>query len=426
MGASARWRHGLAEHPKLVDVVLAAAVLLASLLAPGEEDNRQLHLTPRAVALVVLACSALVLRRRWPVPVFLVTLVAALSYIFLVGVKSPVGLAVAIAGFTVATSTGRRTVLWGCALTVVVGAGTATVLTGDGVLASLGLTVIVLLGFAIGEAVRNRLAYIAAIEERAVRAEQSREEEAHRRVIEERLRIAHELHDVIAHHIALMNVQAGVAAHTLRDDPDEAEQALGHVRDGGRTVLRELTMLLDVLRDSGDGTLPTEPLPSIARLKGLVGSFSAAGLEVEWEPYDEPLPDAVDLVAYRVVQESLTNVFKHAPGARVRVALGRDADRLTVDVTDDGGRLPAASHDGGVGTGHGLLGMRERVKAVGGTFRAGPRAEGGFAVHAVLPLVAEDEGGTGDDPGAAGRRPDADPQRVPGTGLLGARSGGRC
>jgi signal transduction histidine kinase len=426
MGASARWRPEVAEHPKLVDVVLAVAVLLASLIAPGEENNRQLHLTPGAVALVVLACSALVVRRRWPVPVFVVTLVAALSYIFLVGVKSPVGLAVAIAGFTVAMSTGRRTVLWGCALTVVVGAGTATVLTGDGVLASLGLTVVVLLGFAIGEAVRNRLAYIAAIEERTIRAEQSREEEARRRVIEERLRIAHELHDVIAHHMALMNVQAGVAAHTLRDDPDEAEQALGHVRDGGRTVLRELTMLLDVLRDSEDGTLPTEPLPSIARLKGLVGSFTAAGLEVEWEPYDEPLPDAVDLVAYRVVQESLTNVFKHAPGARVRVALGRDGDRLAVDVTDDGGRLPAANHGGGMGSGHGLLGMRERVKAVGGTFRAGPRAEGGFAVHAVLPLGVDDEGGTGDDPGAAGRRPDPDPQRVPGAGVLGARSGGRC
>jgi signal transduction histidine kinase len=307
-------------------------------------------------------------------------------------------------------------------MTVVVGAATATVLTGDGVLASLGLTIVVLLGFAIGEAVRNRLAYIAAIEERAIRAERSREDEAHRRVIEERLRIAHELHDVIAHHIALMNVQAGVAAHTLRNDPAEAEQALGYVRDGGRTVLRELTMLLDVLRESGDGVLPTEPLPSIARLKDLVGSFTAAGLDVDWEPYDGTLPDAVDLVAYRVVQESLTNVFKHAGAARVRVALRRAGDQLTVDVTDEGG-TPAADTSG-AGTGHGLLGMRERVAAVGGTFQAGPLQHGGFAVRAVLPLDAE--GGTGGDPGAVGGRPDADPQRVPGAGLLGSRSGGRC
>ena len=126
MGASARWRHEVAEHPQLVDVVLAVAVLVASIIQPGESGDRRLELTPGGAALVVLACSALVVRRRWPVPVLLVTLFAALAYMVVVGAKSPIGLAVAIAGFTVALSTDRRTVLWGCSATVVIGAGVVT------------------------------------------------------------------------------------------------------------------------------------------------------------------------------------------------------------------------------------------------------------------------------------------------------------
>lgn len=407
----------------MIDVALAVVVLVVSLVEPGELDNRRVPLTAGAVALAVLASAALVVRRRWPVPVFVVTLVVALTYIVTIGAKSPVGFAVAIAAYTIAASTERLMVLWCLTAMVVIGAGAAYVTTGEGLLASLGLTIVVLLGFAVGEAVRNRRAFIAAIEERAIRAEQTREDEAHRRVIEERLRIAHELHDVIAHHIALMNVQAGVAAHTLRDRPEEADRALGHVRDGGRTVLRELTVLLDVLRDRGDTALPTDPLPSVRRLRDLVGSFTAAGLQVDWEPYEESLPATVDLVAYRVVQESLTNVFKHASGARVRVALRRTGDRLTVEVVDDGADTPV-NLGTAAGTGYGLLGMRERVGAVGGTFRAGPRPGGGFAVCAVMPLGDEREGDAGDDPDSAGRRPDADPQRVPGADRTGARPGG--
>ena len=423
MGASARWRHEVAQHQKMIDVALAVVVLVVSLVEPGELDNRRVPLTAGAVALAVLASAALVVRRRRPVPVFVVTLVVALTYIVTIGAKSPVGFAVAKAAYTIAASTERMMVLWCLTAMVVIGAGAAYVTTGEGLLASLGLTIVVLLGFAVGEAVRNRRAFVAAIEERAIRAEQTREDEAHRRVIEERLRIAHELHDVIAHHIALMNVQAGVAAHTLRDRPEEADRALGHVRDGGRTVLRELTVLLDVLRDRGDTALPTDPLPSVRRLGDLVGSFTAAGLHVDWEPYDESLPATVDLVAYRVVQESLTNVFKHASGARVRVALHRAGDRLTVEVVDDGAARPV-SPASAAGTGYGLLGMRERVAAVGGTFRAGPRPGGGFAVCAVMPLDDEREGDAGDDPDTAGRRPDADPQRVPGADRTGARPGG--
>jgi signal transduction histidine kinase len=277
--------------------------------------------------------------------------------------------------------------------------------------------------------------------------------------MEERLRIAHELHDVIAHHIALMNVQSGVAAHVLRSQPDEAERALALVRSGGRTVLQELTVLLGVLRRSGS-PLPTAPAPSLHELDALIRSFTAAGVEVDWTPPDSlgALPDVIELTAYRIVQESLTNVLKHAPGATVRVRITREAGGLTVAVTDTGpgrtgpGRAgagptgprradaapagafepadvpaaplaatgPAITH---LGAGHGLVGMRERVSAVGGTLHTGLRTAGGFAVHAVLPL---ETGVLSDDQGVAGRRPDADPQRLPGAGELSTRFGGRC
>jgi signal transduction histidine kinase len=270
-------------------------------------------------------------------------------------------------------------------------------------------------------------------------------------VIEERLRIAHELHDVIAHHIALMNVQSGVAAHVLRTQPDEAERALALVRSGGRTVLQELTVLLGVLRRSGS-PLPTAPAPSLNELGALIQSFTAAGVEVEWTPPTAlgELPDVIELTAYRIVQESLTNVLKHAPGARAQVRITRTPSRLTVGVTDTGPR-PADPHPVGpelpaplaarasagpaqsepaaglvvthLGASHGLIGMRERVSAVGGELVVGPRASGGWAVHAVLPL---ETGDVGDDQSVAGRRPDADPQRVPGAGELSTRFGGRC
>ena len=168
-----------------------------------------------------------------------------------------------------------------------------------------------------------------------MRAEQSREEEAQRRVIEERLRIAHELHDVIAHHIALMNVQSGVAAHVLRTQPEEAERALGLVRDGGRTVLQELTVLLGVLRRSGT-SLPTAPTPSLHEVGALVDSFAAAGVKVDWQLPDSlgPLPDVIELTAYRIVQESLTNVLKHAPGAAAKIRLSRLPGSLAIDITN--------------------------------------------------------------------------------------------
>lgn len=391
MGATARWRREIAAHPLISDVALAAALYLTNLVQPGQTSHggEQVPLTWPGALLSLVACGALMLRRPFPVPVLAVTVAASLAHVVIVGAKSPIGLTIAAAAYSVVvTATNRRTWVAICSATAVVVAAGAIAFADGGVLENLGIVVLVLLGVAVGEAVRNRRAYIAEVEERARRAEQSREEEAHRRVIEERLRIAHELHDVIAHHIALMNVQAGVAAHVLRERPDEAERALAHVRDGGRTVLAELTVLLGVLRESGESPTPTEPIPSMRRLGELVDSFAAAGLDVEWRPDGVPgsLPATVDLTAYRIVQESLTNVFKHAPGAHVTVQVEEVDGKLRIDVCDngDGGRSNVAN-----GTGHGLIGMRERVTAVGGELRAGPRPDGGFQVTAALPVGGE-------------------------------------
>lgn len=244
---------------------------------------------------------------------------------------------------------------------------------------------------AAGDAVRSRRAFVDAIRERAERAERTREEEARRRVAEERLRIARDLHDVVAHHIALVNVQAGVAAHVMDKRPDQAKEALAHVREASRSALGELRATVGLLRQSGDPEAPTEPAPGLAVLGELVDKVRRAGLPVEVACADRltPLPAAVDLAAYRVIQEALTNVQKHAgPGAKAEVSVIRVGETAEVTVLDNGtGRSEGAgtAADGG---GHGLLGMRERVTALGGTLTAGPRYGGGFRVHAILPVKA--------------------------------------
>jgi len=428
----------LTAHPLASDVALALFILLINLMRPGDShDQEQIQLSLPGAVISLIACTALVLRRRFPLPVLAVTTVAAIGYAAVEGVKSPIGLALAVAAYTVVVTKDRLTRTVACVVVAIIMVAAATILTDGDLLANLSVAVLVLLAAAIGEAVRYRRAYQAEIEERLRRVELDQEEEARRRIIEERLRIAHELHDVIAHHIALMNVQAGVASHLLRDQPDEAERALALVRDGGRTVLQELTVLLGVLRRSDQSGLPTAPSPSLRQVGPLIESFASAGLQVDHqagEPLGE-LPDVIELTAYRILQESLTNVVKHAPGARVRVELTRRGGELTLDVTDDGGTPvgaggPAAGAGHGLtaGTGHGLIGMRERVAAVAGRLEAGPVDGGGFRVHAVLPLlqatVSPSEGNVDDDPGVAGRRPDPDPARVSCARRLGARPGG--
>ncbi|MGC9668110.1 sensor histidine kinase [Planosporangium sp. 12N6] len=385
------WRRAVRSHPSGVDLAVAVAVaaltIVVQVAGPPEERG---HLTVTTVVLSLLAGAILVGRRRWPLQVLVVAGVVAVVSVARGQARPAFVLATLIAIYTLALATDRATTWIAASVTAVMLAGAQMVFTEKSWLspAVAGMIAWVCLAAAAGDAVRSRRAYVAAVEERARRAEESREEEARRRVVEERLRIARELHDVVAHHIAMINVQAGVATHVLRAQPEVAEQALGHIRQASRTVLEELSVMLSVMRQSGDSTAPTEPAPSLARLDELVGTFHAAGLAVELElsGRPRPLPPTVDLAAYRVVQESLTNVHKHGGGAAARLAVGFAPDRLRIDIRNVGGAAAKAA----TGTGHGLLGMRERATAVGGTLTAGPTGAGDFRVHAVLPLPPEE------------------------------------
>lgn len=387
-------------HPLATDGLLAAGAFTAMVVGSFADPHGPHGPTfgtrtpePFSLLLMLLGAAVLVWRRRRPRTVLAVTGGLSLLELTTGEPRAPVAMCTVIALFTVAARTDRPT-------TWRIGLLTMTGLTGVAMLAgplpwyaqeNLGIFAWTGMAAAAGDAVRSRRAFVDAIRERAERAERTRDEEARRRVAEERLRIARDLHDVVAHHIALVNVQAGVAAHVMDKRPDQAKEALAHVRDASRSALNELRATVGLLRQSGDPEAPTQPAPGLAVLDDLVDTFRHAGLPVEvilqLGGGPEPLPAAVDLAAYRVIQEALTNVRKHAgPGARAEVSVVRVGPSVEVTVLDDGGLAadpaPAPTDRGG---GHGLLGMRERTGALGGSCYAGPRYGGGYRVHAILP-----------------------------------------
>ncbi|KJK39869.1 histidine kinase [Streptomyces variegatus] len=392
-------------HPLAMDAVLAAAVLVCmvagSFVEPRHRDSVSWALrTPDVLSLVLMAlgAAALVFRRRAPMTVLALTGTVSVLESVTGDPRAPVAMSAVVALYTVASTTDRPT-------TWRVGLLTMTVLTGAAMSAgalpwyaqeNLAIFAWTGIGATAGDAVRSRRAFVQAIRERAERAERTREEEARRRVAEERLRIARDLHDVVAHHIALVNVQAGVAAHVMDKRPDQAKEALAHVREASRSALNELRATVGLLRQSGDPEAPTEPAPGLDRLDELTGTFRSAGLHVEVARADQgtTLPAAVDLAAYRIIQEALTNVQKHAgPHAKAEVSVVHVGPNIEITVLDDGSGEHESQDSGG---GHGLLGMRERVAALRGTLTTGPRYGDGFRVHAILPL--KNRTPTGEDP----------------------------
>jgi signal transduction histidine kinase len=260
-----------------------------------------------------------------------------------------------------------------------------------------GTVAFVLLACALGRSVSDRRAFLAAMEERAQRAEQSRESEARRRVVEERLRVARELHDVVAHHITLANAQAQVATHLFDSRPEQARASLRQLSDTTSDALDELRATVGLLRQSGASPTPLEPAPGLSQLPALVASFQRAGLDVavHREGPPRPLAPGADLTAYRIIQEALTNVTKHAATGAARVGLAYDRDRLTITVADDGQPTdPAPDRP----PGYGLIGMRERAAAAGGRLTAGRGPGGGFLVTSELPLPPSRRAAAGSAP----------------------------
>ena len=379
-----------------IDVLLAVGIGLVQVLSlvVSERVGRSPDWrAPDALAWLLLAVGpvALLARRRWPLGVLAVTVAAGLAYAARTYPEGPSQLAVFPALWTVALTVPRRQAWLAAGVTALEAAGVELVLYGDTMFDGepLYAAVAVLAAMWWGEAVRARRAYLAELRDRAEWAERTREEEARRRVDEERLRIARELHDVVSHTIGVISVQAGVAAHLLHRRPDKAAESLAAIRQASDEALGELHAMLGVLRhgggDGGGGAAPLTPAPGLGELDALVAQAAGAGLEVRVSLEGEArrLPPAVDLACYRVVQESLTNVVRHARASQAEITVTHAGDRVTVEVTDDG-RAGGNGQRGG--SGQGILGMRERARALGGSLEAGPRPEGGFRVLASLPV----------------------------------------
>jgi signal transduction histidine kinase len=353
-----------------------------------------------ALLLVALASVVLIWRSRWPLAVLAVSAAAVLGFTLLGYVNGAALLAPAAAVYAVATNMSVRRALAASAVTLA--ALLAATAFSNPFGTSTGGTVVVLpvlfaavcLG---GIAVANRRAFVASIQARA-------DAEAAQRIDEERLRIARELHDVVAHTMSTINVQASAAAMVLTERPDAAADALQAIRTASKNGLRELRAILNVLRQADDAE-PTAPAPSLAQVDALIEGASQAGLPTTLSVTGAPaaLPAGVDLAAYRIIQESLTNAIRHSGPATATVALTYRSGQLLIKVTDTGrGQAAAGVRDlgsaGAATQGHGLVGMRERAAAAGGTFQAGPAPGGGFAVTAELPYGRSDERADTQDP----------------------------
>jgi signal transduction histidine kinase len=430
-------------HAAGIAVVAALTVVGAYVEANPAHHYGGLHLTshPPLAAYPLLAVPALALiwRNSRPVEVLGLAVVGAVGWAAL-GQIDGAGLVPVIVGvYWVALTRAWR-------IAVAVGlAGAAAIFVTEGLLGPFGwfggpnatMWPELLAAGAVGAYVAARRQWLAAEGDRATRAEQAREEETRRRVDAERMRIARELHDVVAHSMAMINVQATAASMQLAADPASAAEAIQAIRRASKSGLRELRAILQVLREV-DGGNPA--VPDLRAIAALVEATSAAGTPTTLEPAELPvsLPPPVALAAYRIVQESLTNVVRHAGRVAATVGLRQYSGHIYVDVVNGGGAAAAAFSDG---TGAGLAGMRERAAALGGTLDAGPRPGGGFAVHARLPVAAAapapgpeaaaagtaGTAGTGGtaavpDGGGAGRGPAAVSQDADGAGRDGPRA----
>jgi signal transduction histidine kinase len=373
--------------PLAQDIALALGLLVISLVTVstgGAESINAQNNEPPAVVLFVLTLLAtlpIVLRRRFPLEVFAATLSAAVASDLIGG---PFQFAGALVGlYTVAAYLGRPRSIYAAAA-----AALAITLTAIGdSRTGMAQFVAILASFAaswlLGDNIRTRRAYLHELEDRADRLEREREESIRRAAADEQARIARELHDIITHNVSVMTVQAAAAGDVFESHPGRVREALDSIESTGREALTELRRLLGRLRPEDGGT-ELAPQPGLARLDGLLEQVRAAGLQVDLTVEGTPreLPIGLDLSAYRIVQEALTNILKHAQASKASVHIRYEPDAIQLEVVDDG-RGPAQDQTQG---GQGIIGMRERAALVGGALRVGRAPGGGFAVDARIPL----------------------------------------
>jgi signal transduction histidine kinase len=392
MDESARWLRRLPASRWLFDsglALVAAGVSTAGFISTPVARGQPRGTLALAYALVLLHTLPLAARRRFPLAVLATSVASGLAFAAIGLPPEILGVAILVAVYSVAAYGDRWVALAGLAAAEL-GSVAVQLTPGrtgvDTLVINLG---VVAVAWLLGHFAHNYRAYAARLEERTAELEQAREELARRAVTEERLRLARELHDVVAHAMSVIAVQSGVGAHVATTQPKEARMSLAAIEATSRAALTELRRLLGVLRQEDEPHGDLTPVPGLADLEVLLGEGAKAGLaarlRVEGTP--SPLPAGVDLSAYRIVQEALTNVVKHAGPARAQVTIRYGDQDVTVEVIDDG--RGAVTSDGRAGTGHGLIGMRERVAAFNGDLEVGPRPDGGFRVAARLPIATD-------------------------------------
>lgn len=385
-----------APGPTTRDVALAGGlallVLAAAQTAAIPADGHAM--SPTGAILLLAETLPLAVRHRYPVQVLAITGIATIVYGAMGEPATGAEFGVLIAMYTVASVSDWRTsiISLGATLMGIQATYVVTLLRSPTTLPvyiisygkAAGLFVAAWL---VGDSIRSRRERAAELEHRAEELERARDDEARQAVVDERQRIARELHDVVAHNVSVMVVQAGGARRVLETKPELAREALGAIESTGREALGEMRRMLDVLRtdDTVDGLAPQ---PSLSRLDGLVEHVREAGVPVELLVQGEPrpLPVAIDLTAFRIVQEALTNVVKHAGRARATVWIAYEPGSVAIEVADDGRGPGASTFPSDPGRRHGIIGMRERVALFGGELSIGPRMQGGFIVRARLPI----------------------------------------
>lgn len=363
------------RHPRLIDWALVLAALATTVGAAAKHNDAAI-----GVSLSVVGSLSLLARRRHPLAVLAVTAAAMIVQVVVIDLFAPLPTAVAL--YTVADQLERRDSLIGGAATLAAITPAIWASVGWAHTPSLiGRLLAFVVAWLIGDSLGTRRRYIGALEERAERLERERETEAARAVAEEQARIARELHDVIAHTLSVIVVQAAAARDVFTVRPERAQEALAAIERSARGALEELRSLLGRVRGN---EVSFAPQPGLSDLDRLCEELRTSGLPVSVTIEGQPteLPQAVDLSAYRVVQESLTNTLKHARATRADVALRWQTNALEIEIRDNGAGATSSN-----GTGHGIVGMQERLALLGGTLTAGP-STGGFTVLARFPLVS--------------------------------------